>query len=87
MKKILFAAIFTVSVFLVACGSSNEHKSEESVPLTDTSNSVSVMSTDSINGDQAGLTYICPCGGCPEVKVSHPGKCPKCEMDLVEEKK
>ena len=86
MKKILLSAAFTTSVFLFACGNSTEQK-QEAMPPADTSNGVSVMSTDSASGDQASLAYICPCGGCPEVKESNPGKCPKCEMDLVEEKK
>lgn len=87
MKKILLPVAFTASLFLFACGNSTEHKHEEVMPVADTSNGVSVMTTDSIHGDQASLTYICPCGGCPEVRESNPGKCPKCEMDLVKEKK
>lgn len=84
MKKVLLLASVVLSITMFSCGSSQEHKHEDAMPVTDTSNGISAMAHDSLNTQ---LAYICPCGGCPEVKESKAGKCPKCEMDLVEEKK
>ena len=87
MKKSLFSIAVIASLFFWGCGNSEEKKQYDGAVPHDTSNGVSAMSNDSLHGEQASLMYICPCGGCPEVKESKPGKCPKCEMELVEEKK
>lgn len=71
MKKIIIAS-FTFCVAISGCGNTKEEKQHDTI-THDTSSSA--------------LAYVCPCSGCPEVKESKPGKCPKCEMDLVEEKK
>ncbi len=84
MKKLFYVPVFALSLTLFACGASEEKKHDEVMPSADTSKGVSAMNADSSNGD---LAYICPCGGCPEIRESKPGKCSKCEMDLVEEKK
>ena len=84
MKKYLkfLFVVFFIS-FAFACGNSEEKKNE-AMPPSDTSNGVSAMTHDSLHGE---LAYICPCGGCPEIRESKPGKCSKCEMELVAEKK
>lgn len=84
MKNVFLFSALALSVALFSCGSSEEQKHEEVMPAADTSKGVSAATTDSAKGD---LAYICPCGGCPEIRESKPGKCTKCEMDLVEEKK
>jgi hypothetical protein len=38
---------------------------------------------DSHDHQNASGKYICPCGGCPEVKLDKGGDCPKCGMELV----
>jgi len=83
MKKVFLLSVFAMSMALFSCGSAEEKPQHDGV-VADTSNGVSASTNDSLN---TGLAYICPCGGCPEVKESKAGKCPKCEMDLVEEKK
>ena len=83
MKKALLFSAFSLSMILFGCGSSADQKHEE-MPAADTSHGVSASAHDSLGGD---IAYICPCGGCPQVKEAKPGKCPKCEMDLVAEKK
>lgn len=83
MKKLLLSIAIIPSLFFFGCGNPKEKKNQDAVPH-DTSDGVSAMNHDSLHGE---LAYICPCGGCPDVKESKPGKCPKCEMDLVEEKK
>lgn len=72
MKRIFFGSLFVFAVALAACGGAEEKKQMDSV------------APDSSKGE---LAYICPCGRCPEVREKAAGKCPKCEMDLVEEKK
>ncbi|MEW6467415.1 MAG: heavy metal-binding domain-containing protein [Bacteroidota bacterium] len=78
MKKTLFSLLACTALLASVClfsscgGQSAQEPKKELDAKSDTA-------------DQ--LVYICPCGGCPEVKESQPGKCPKCEMDLVEEKK
>lgn len=84
MKKVLLTFAVVSSVMLFACGSAEEKKHEEVMPAADTSQGVSAMTQDSAHGE---LAYICPCGGCPEIRETQPGKCSKCEMDLVAEKK
>lgn len=83
MKKSLLSAAIISSVYFSGCGNSEEKKNE-AMPAPDTSKGVSASVSDSSHAD---LAYICPCGGCPEVKESKPGKCPKCDMELVAEKK
>ena len=85
MKQFLFSATLLASIFFASCSnSSHENKQEEQMPSADTSKGVSAFITDSTSKEVA---YICPCGGCPEVKESKPGNCPKCQMELVKEKK
>ena len=84
MKKVFLSTVIAASILFYGCGSSEEKKHEEVMPAADTSQGVSAMAHDSTHGE---LAYVCPCGGCPEVKEAKPGKCPKCEMELVEQKK
>ena len=81
MKKLLLPVAIIASLCFPNCGNSVEKK-HDVMPDADTSKGVSAMVNDSVH-----LAYICPCGGCSDVKESKPGKCPKCEMDLVAEKK
>lgn len=79
MKKFILPVFIALSFTFWSCGNSSEKKEE---------NHDMHHHGDSANAElHAAAVYICPCGGCPEVKESKPGKCPKCEMDLVEEKK
>lgn len=84
MKKVLLFSAFTLSMTLFSCGGSTDQKYDETMPAADTSHGVSASAPDSLNG---ATVYICPCGGCPEIRESKAGKCSKCEMDLVAEKK
>lgn len=78
MKKLIFSMFLTASMLFAACGNSaKEEPKQEAAP---------VLTSDS-SGVQAEAAWICPCGGCPEVREKAAGKCPKCEMDLVQEKK
>ena len=90
MKKLFLSPVvigsFVLSLFIFGCGSSEEKKQNDAV-APDTSKGVSAMSHDSLSTDPGAVVYVCPCGGCPDVKESKPGKCPKCDMDLVENKK
>ena len=84
---VLFSA-FSLSMIMFSCGNSEEKKQDDgNTPVADTSKGVSAMSHDSLSKDSSAVVYVCPCGGCPEVRESKQGKCPKCEMDLVVEKK
>lgn len=87
MKKVFLLPAVICSIALFGCGNSNEKKQDDGAVPHDTSHGVSAMANDSLHGEQASLVYVCPCGGCPEVKESKPGKCPKCDLDLVEQKK
>ena len=84
MKKLLLHIAIITSLSFFGCGNSEEKKQDDGAVPHDTSHGVSAMANDSLHGE---LAYICPCGGCPEIRESKPGKCSKCEMDLVEEKK
>lgn len=86
MKPLFASVALTLSLSLFGCGNQNEKKQNEEAVPHDTTQGVSAEVPDLKTAD-ASLAYICPCGGCPEVKEAKPGKCPKCEMDLVEEKK
>ena len=83
MKNFFLPAVIASSLFLFGCGNAEE-KNQESMPPADTSKGVSAMTHDSTGKE---LAYICPCGGCPEIRESKPGNCSKCEMELVQEKK
>lgn len=73
MKERFLTALLIVSCIAInGCGNMNEKKQQDTV----------IPDTSSI-----AIAYVCPCSGCPEVRESKPGKCPKCEMELVEEKK
>ena len=79
-----YLTLFLASFFMFSsCGNSETKKNEEAVPATDTSKGISVMKSDSLNSN---LAYVCPCGGCPEIKESKPGKCSKCGIELEQEK-
>ena len=71
-----FILVFVVgSLFLAAsCGSTQEEKKE--LP-------VAKKEADAAYIASGGDVYICPCGGCPEIKMAEGGACPKCKMDLV----
>jgi hypothetical protein len=84
MKK-FFAFLLSI-VFFGCGGSENKTRDDGGLPV-DTSKGVSVMTSDSLHKNNAELVYVCPCGGCPEVRESKPGNCPKCGIELVEEKK
>ncbi|MEK6615239.1 MAG: heavy metal-binding domain-containing protein [Bacteroidota bacterium] len=84
MKNLLKLSAVALSIsFAFACSNSKENINE-AMPPSDTSNGVSAMVHDTLHGE---IAYICPCGGCPEIRESKPGKCSKCELELVEEKK
>ena len=87
MKNIFLLAALALSITFAGCGNSGEKKQDDGAAPIDTSKGVSAMAHDSLSKDPAAMVYVCPCGGCPEVRESKPGKCPKCELDLVEEKK
>jgi hypothetical protein len=86
MKTLFLSSVITLSLIFFGCGNSAKQKQNDNVK-PDTSKGVSAMSHDSLNKNEAGLVYVCPCGGCPEVKESKPGNCPKCGLELKEEKK
>lgn len=83
MKKVFVSFVVASSLLIFGCGNSGEKKQDDGAVPHDTTHGVSA----SVTGDGSAAAYICPCGGCPDVRESQPGKCPKCEMDLVEEKK
>ncbi len=83
MKKIYLSAAVIFSITLFSCGNGEQKKQNDSVK-PDTSKGVSAMKNDSTGNETA---YVCPCGGCPEVKEKNPGNCPKCGLELVKEKK
>jgi Heavy metal binding domain len=88
MKKVFLFFALGLSLALFSCGNADEKKQDDgNVPPADTSKGVSSMVHDSLSKDAAAVVYVCPCGGCPEVKESKAGKCPKCQLELVEEKK
>lgn len=87
MKKLFLLSAIAISVTLFGCGNSTEKKQDDGAVPADTSKGVSAAAHDSLHTTEASLVYICPCGGCPEVKESKPGNCPKCDMELVVEKK
>ena len=86
MKELLLLSTLALSVVLFSCGGSSEEKKQNDGVVPDTTHGVSASTHDALSTDSTALVYICPCGGCPEVKESKPGKCPKCEMDLAEQK-
>ncbi|MBI4946324.1 MAG: hypothetical protein HY840_07985 [Bacteroidetes bacterium] len=89
MKKHFLFPVLTGAVALSltfsGCGSSGEKKQEDTMPV-DTSKGVSAMAHDSTHHEEASLVYICPCGGCPEVRESKAGNCRKCGLELEIEK-
>lgn len=91
MKKyFLFPVIggaVILSLIFSACGNSKEKKQDDGAVPKDTSKGISAMVPDTIKTADASLVYICPCGGCPEVRESKPGNCPKCGIELAVEKK
>ncbi|MBI3502015.1 MAG: hypothetical protein HY063_09490 [Bacteroidetes bacterium] len=83
MKNLFLSAAVIFSFTLFSCGTTEEKKQNDAVK-PDTSKGVSAMKNDSAKSE---LAYVCPCGGCPEVKEAKPGNCPKCGLELVKEKK
>ena len=67
MKTLILSAITAGALFVTACGSNS------TTDKTETGDSTSVHT--------AGTTYTCSMH--PEVVSDKPGKCPKCNMDLV----
>ena len=86
MKKLFLSLTVIASVSLFSCGTPADKKQDDGAVPHDTSKGISAQDT-SMKTNGASLAYVCPCGGCPEVKESKPGKCPKCDLDLVEQKK
>ena len=84
MHKLFLSLAVILSLCFCGCRSEEEQKNQDSMPPRDTSKGESVMANDSLKD---AMVYVCPCGGCPEVKEPKPGKCPKCDLDLVKEKK
>ena len=84
MNKLFLTISIIYSLTLISCGSSAEKKQDDGAVPHDTTNGVSAMAHDSLHSE---LAYVCPCGGCPEIKETKPGKCSKCGMSLVEKKK
>ena len=86
-KHFLFPVAIVISLTFFSCRNSKEENQNDGVVPKDTSKGVSAMVHDSIHTNEASLVYICPCGGCPEVRESKPGNCPKCGIELAKEKK
>lgn len=84
MKQLFFSVLCALFFVIASCGHSQEPKQKDSV--SPDTGQASVMATDSLGKEQAAV-YICPCGGCPEIRESHLGLCSKCGIDLVVEKK
>ena len=87
MKKIFLSFAICASITLISCGNSVEKKQDDGAIPHDTTHGVSAQDTSKMKMDNASLAYICPCGGCPEIKESKPGTCSKCGLELVEQKK
>ena len=88
-KHFLFPVVIgavTLSFTFFGCGNSKEKKQEDGVK-PDTSKGVSAMVRDTLHKQESSLVYVCPCGGCPEVREAKAGNCPKCGLELVVEKK
>ena len=85
MKKVFLSIMFAAALAFAGCGNSEEKKQDDGTVPHDTTHGVSVMNNSA--GKEGEIAYVCPCGGCPDVRESKPGKCPKCEMELVAEKK
>jgi len=81
------AGAVVMSLAFFGCGNSKEKKQDDGAVPKDTSKGVSAMVKDTLRKSEASLVYICPCGGCPEVRESKPGSCPKCGIELAVEKK
>ena len=76
-----------LSLTFFGCSNSGEKKQDDGVAPKDTSKGVSATTQDSLHKDEASLVYVCPCGGCPEIRESKAGNCSKCGLELVVEKK
>lgn len=74
MKNLLIIAFATISILFSACTGSEKSTDTESLDTT------SISDTGSI--ETAGIAYTCTMH--PEVISDKPGKCPKCNMDLVQ---
>ena len=86
MRKLFLLSALALSVAFTGCGNSGEKKQDDGV-APDTSKGVSAMAHDSLSKDATAVVYVCPCGGCPEIRESKPGNCSKCQMELAVEKK
>ena len=78
--------VFASTVFFTACN--NDTSSTSTTPSTDTSSTVATDTSTAAptenNQLAANETYTCTMHN--EVMGDHPGKCPKCGMDLVKQK-
>ncbi len=85
MKKLFLLSAVLLCMTMFSCGDPGEKKQNDGV-VPDTTHGVSAMAQDSLSKEQAAWVYVCPCGGCPEIKESKPGNCTKCGLELVEQK-
>ena len=84
MKKFFLPVMFACSIVLFSCGNAEQKKQDDGAVPQDTSKGVSAYH-DSMQ--EGSIAYVCPCGGCPEVRKKDPGNCPKCGIEMVQEKK
>ena len=87
MKNLLFIAAFLLSMAFVFTACNNDKSSTATTPSTDTSSTVATDTSTAASTENnqlaANETFTCTMHN--EVMSDHPGKCPKCEMDLVKQ--
>ena len=75
-KNILVVSAVTCSLVFISCGNGETKKEEQTLPPAE-------IKKDSAQAQASA--YICPMN-CENGKSDKPGKCPDCEMDMVEKK-
>lgn len=73
MKKTIIASVLLAATVFAACNSGSTSESNKDTTATTSTTDTSTM--------MAATKYTCTMH--PEVMSDTPGKCPKCEMDLV----